>query len=394
MIKRTTLVEQFSTFIDFSSERWIIEYKLQQRMENYLLADSSLTSTEYWGLFFQQKWLAQGKKQDFFRSHLYAYLQEPCYYIAKEIEHNYYNKQFRYNCEDYFNLGVLEFDKILTDFKPGLNTRLYLFATIRLKWRILDRMREIDRTVGYTIWSLLLSSSPTRFKKALINQGISQDILANYNLVWNLYKEFYSRAQIKQNGKLDKPDIKTIEAITNAYNLKTQSKVDLMTIERWLISSGQAIFQFMSPPVSVPLEPLITSQGNFNEPTTEEKEQEYKKFLENQEIFARIYNWLTKELENIFEQTEKNKLHPEIKKILEYKYLEKLPQNQIGQKVNPALKQFEVSRQLDRFYLKLSKSLIQWSSANLESPLKAQDIENLSESVEQWIEYYYLKIKD
>ena len=79
MQKRILTIDQFSTFIHWENNRfrrWHSDPKLKDSMEKKLEQNASLSSTQYWVIFWHQRFLEEENKE-LAREHLYAYLQEP-----------------------------------------------------------------------------------------------------------------------------------------------------------------------------------------------------------------------------------------------------------------------------------------------------------------------------
>lgn len=131
MKKRETLLEKFCCFLVLQQNRtqWNCDRRLRRNMASYGPIDPNVESEEYWSLFFHQQYQNHGSKNHLFRGHLYAYLQEPCYWAAAEIYQKYQAK-LDYQIEDYFNEGILGFEAILADFKPLFSTRFDNFANL------------------------------------------------------------------------------------------------------------------------------------------------------------------------------------------------------------------------------------------------------------------------
>jgi hypothetical protein len=395
MERRENLVEQFSTFLFWGDEnvRWVSDGRLQRRMENYLAQGESLTNPEYWVLFFQKKWLSSGKGDNPFRQHLHAYLQEPCYWAADKMYQNYHQK-FEYAKEDYFNMGVLLFDnEILSEFNPQLNTRFYNFALTRLKQRITDQLREEDRTVGHTIWSLLLNQcSPRRLTKALSLQGLSGEFLESHLLAWNYYQEIYGQARRRIDGRLQPPSHEQWAEIAQKYNSDSEStlKVSPQEIEEWLETCGNALLNYLSPTGNeVELDKPIGEDGDTIEDLTEAPTQgnlidilgEKEEWESTQQTMRKILAWLQEEIP---------KIKPERQSEMEMRYGEKLTWQDIAVRLGKKRKDYTpILRRVQTVRKNLAKKFIEWAKKNLHTPLKSDDIETMSETLELWLEHYY-----
>lgn len=394
MKKRQNLVERFSTFILWNNnwfQTWAIDPRLRRSMERYLAQESS-TSEQYWTLFWHTDWLRQREdigdlETSRISHHLYAYLQEPCYRAAENIYRSYQSRS-QYTIEDYFNLGFLNLDNILSKFNPRLNPNLAAHAFSQLKWRILDEMRPLDRTFGHTIWSLLLNCTEARLKKALINDGIpQQNIIDNYSIAWDCYKELYPQAKVKSNGKLQEPSTKTWEQITKAYNQEQpNSKCDSEIIKKWLKTCGQALLNYLS--ISTISSNAPFSQGEAGElqdifpdeqrATPPEQLEIEEEIEESQAVFREIHAWLTGEIEL---------LNTESSSILLMLYEQNSTQTEIGENLD--IPQYSVSRKLTKIQKNLTENFIKWSNDNLNISLTANDIITINEALKEWLKYHY-----
>lgn len=392
MKQRQDLVERFSTFILWDNNRfqtWVADPRLRRSMERCLAQESS-TSEQYWVLFWHQDWLNQRElaaRQESRRTphHLHAYLQEPCYRVAETLERDYQSR-LQYTIEDYFNLGFLNVDKILSTFNSKLNPNLAAYAFSRIKWQIIDEMRRLERPFGHTIWSLLLGCTETGLKKALISDGISQESIENYLIAWDYYKELYSQAKVRTKGKLQEPSSQTWEEINKAYNQEQpNSKCDVAIIKKWLNTCGQSLLNSLSlstissntsfyPEAEGELQDIFVSEEN----TPLERVEEEENKQEDRTIFQKIYECLKAEIE---------RLEPERQLELEMYYGKKLTQTEIAEKLD--VNQSTILKRLRKSKKRLARYLIQWSATDSNFSLKANDIETMSNALKAWLEYHY-----
>lgn len=406
MKKRETLLEKFCCFLVLRQNRteWNCDRRLRRNMESYGPIDPNVESEEYWSLFFHQQYQNHGSKNHLFRGHLYAYLQEPCYWAAAEIYQKYQAK-LDYQIEDYFNEGILGFEAILADFKPLFSTRFDNFANQRIKYRLIDRIRQISQAFGHNTWSLLLNSTGARLSQALRARGLVGETLENYLLAWDYYKEIYAQAKIKTDGKIQEPSPEIWQKIAAAYNSDSHStiKINSATITRWLKDAGQAIFDYLFPQGKT-----ISLQQPFGDGESSRREEMIEdtlhdtpwqqleaaeNFRESQQNHQKILAWLRAEISQICQQPQQAKLHPQIQLILEMTYGLGLGQVAIAAKITEittvVIKQYQVSRELDKVYRHLAKKFLPWASENLHIPSQSHDREVISKAIEPWLTYYY-----
>ncbi|MEG3440296.1 hypothetical protein V0288_24425 [Pannus brasiliensis CCIBt3594] len=388
MKRRGDPIEQFSTFLNWEGNeaRWLTDNRLRRDLQNYLAREPSLTNPEYWGLFFWRTWLASGKEEGLPRKHLHAYLQEPCYWSAREI-YRTYRDRFENEIGDYFTIGVLQFDKILSEFNPTLNTKLSTFAGQRIKWRVIDRLRESDRTFGHTLWSLLLKSSESRFKEALIRH-LGTSALEEYLLPWDYYKEIYAGDRIiRLNRQIQKPDATIWQEITERYNRENRANLKSQEIEKRLTVAGQALQAYLSPikPRSIERsteEEQPTGYDSIADPSENplDEIEIAEESLAIETSWKNILDWLASELENI---------EPARRSEFEMYYGQKLSLQKIAASVTPPVNYTSVLRRMRTVRKKLAKHFIGWARTNLHTSLQSNDIETISEALEIWLEHYY-----
>jgi len=164
------------------------------------------------------------------------------------------------------------------------------------------------------------------------------ETLENYLLAWDYYKEIYAQAKIKTDGKIQEPSPEIWQKIAAAYNSDSHStiKINSATITRWLKDAGQAISDYLFPQGKT-----ISLQQPFLEMT-------YGSGLGQVAIAAKITEITT-----------------------------------------VVIKQYQVSRELDKVYRHLAKKFLPWASENLHIPSQSHDREVISKAIEPWLTYYY-----
>ena len=79
--------------------------------------------------------------------------------------------------------------------------------------------------------------------------------------------------------------------------------------------------------------------------------------------------------------------------ILEMTYGSGLGQVTIAAKITEittvVIKQYQVSRELDKVYRHLAKKFLPWASENLHISFQSHDREVISKAIEPWLTYYY-----
>jgi RNA polymerase sigma factor (sigma-70 family) len=395
MQQRHSLIDQFSTFIHWEEDQfhhWQSIPRLQRNMQQYLDQDPSLTSTQYWGIFWHKRWvghIASGQTSNPYRDHLYAYLQEPCYRAATDLRRNY-QQRFELEISDYFGMGSSKFDKILAEFNPISNPNLAAHGFTRLKWRIIDELRKTDQSAGHTPWSLLLEYSETPLKEALALAGVVAPLLDEYLMAWDCYCAIHKLAKIKHKGKIQSPSEEQWEKITAGFVEVSLRFVEPWQIRKYVTHCAEALYQYLSPkPIS--LNQTVNEEGESElqdivivEPTALERLEEKSEQDAVQIQLQKIYVWLEQELTTL--DVKKHRLNPQIKTILELYYGRNLAQIPISQELN--ISQSAISRNLSKIQEILGDRFIVWCPEHLGRSVEADKL-RLSSAIEQWLQHYY-----
>jgi RNA polymerase sigma factor (sigma-70 family) len=394
MIKRFTIVEQFSTFILWEDNRfghWRSDPRLQRSISNGLEQNSTLISSQ-WAVFWHnqldtidQNRSVQTRQS---REHLYAYLQEPCYQAAFDIWNTYRNYSKEYAIADYFQCGVLRFDKLLSGFNSQLSSDLGTYAISFLKWRIADTLRELHKGWGHTSWSLLLYRSKLCVKNALIRYGISGELLEAYLLAWECYVEIYKPARKVRDGSVQKPTTPYWQAIASAYNAIAGIRKEVADIEKWISDCGKAVSSYISLN-SISSDAMNRHEADHLESRLSDESQveelDFSSVVDYQQIHQKICRWLKAEIEQL--DTSETRLNRNIKEILELYYSQELKQVAIGQQLG--INQATVARNLQKIKEILTEKFIRWSAENLNILLKSNDVEVMNKVFEEWLRFYY-----
>ena len=231
------------------------------------------------------------------------------------------------------------------------------------------------------------------------------ETLENYLLAWDYYQEIYAQAKIKTDGKIQEPSPEIWQKIAAAYNLDSHStiKINSATISRWLKDAGQAIFDYLFPQgKTISLQqPLGDGESSTREEMIEDtlhdtpwqRLEAAENFRDSQQNHQKILAWLQGEVKQLCQQPQQAKLHPQIQLILEMTYGLGLGQVAIAAKITEitkvVIKQYQVSRELDKVYRHLAKKFLPWATENLHIPSQSHDREVISKAIEPWLTYYY-----
>ncbi|AUS99528.1 group 3/4 sigma-70 RNA polymerase sigma factor [Nostoc sp. CENA543] len=383
MQPRQGIIETFSTFVQFDADRfsvWVTDSKLQRSIKNCLQQYPQQTSDHFWVLYWYKIW--QIEASPLAVGHISAYLQEVCYWVARKIALNF-SSQF--SIADCFQIAISCIYKILKNFNPEYSTSLKSYAEFAFERFLKDSLRVGKEADICTDWALLHKISRKRLVNSLNHAGFNSQIINNYVLAWECFRELYT-SESQTIRQLGKPDTRTWEAITQLYNRQSLSKLTPETLEKWLSTCAKAVREFLYPKfVSVDAPISGQESGNLLDtlpadlPTsliTEIIAQEEARTRQTQQI--QLNQALMDALAALDIQAQQ---------LLQAYYQQNLTQQQIAEKLE--IKQYSVSRRLSSIKRLLLTTLTQWSQDNLHISPTSVVVDAVSKSLDEWLTNYY-----
>jgi RNA polymerase sigma factor (sigma-70 family) len=392
MLPRQNTVEIFSTFIQFDYDRfssWATDARLRRSMKQSLQQIATVSSDNFWALYWHQIWQEQPKS--IAREHLAAYLQEVCFWSAQKTISGFNSTQ--YTVPDCFQVAIAGIDKVLKGFdrERGFNLKSYASITFgNLIRELLRQKREIDICSD---WSLLRKLSQKRMIEALADAGLEPEVIDSYILAWNCLKTVYVPERASSTRKLPKPEPETWVAIANLYNQERQTQlkqsgnqVTPENLEKWLLICVKAARAYLFPSVTSINQPksgydageIVDSLvGDIDDSLLTEiiVEEEAQQRSQQQ---TDINQFLTQTI---------SKLKSEEQKLLELYYSLGLKQAEIAQELNT--QQYTISRKLSKARKMLLKALAQWTQEKMHISLTSDVLDNISSLLEEWLAGYY-----
>jgi RNA polymerase sigma factor (sigma-70 family) len=385
MEPRQDLVEIFSTFLRLEADRvagWSIDLRLQRHMIASLQATPDIQSDQLWALHWHQLWHPQS--HPFAEAHLSAYLQEPCYWVARKIAQN--QRQLR-EMADLFQVAIAQVPKLLKHFNPQYSSSLKKYAELVFENSLKDWLRVQQQVEICSDWALLYRLSRKRWIAALQTSGLNQTSMAQYTLAWECFQEL-ARVDQPSMHALRRPTGETWLAIAAAYNAERLSQIgagtpvsDPAQLERWLLACAQLVRQSFKPTVisadaakpgqdlHSPLDSLIAP-----DPTPMDQLLKQEADTARTQHLAQLHQVLVNALAE---------LDPCDRTLLQHYYGQQWTQQAIAQQLN--IQQFQVSRQLQRIRRSLGKKVAQWSQATLHIPPTPTVVDAMSQMIEEWL---------
>ncbi len=402
MRPRQSLVEIFSTFLQFDADRfsgWVTDPKLRRSMEiNLAKVQQSETSESFWVLYWYKIWLSPPVSQarnvyttTLARSHLIAYLQEVCYWAAQKTAEA--NVHVQYQVSDCFQVAIAQVDKILKGYNPNQGFPLKNYASAIFGGVIRDNLRQRGEVDLCTPWSMLRKLSQTRLVESLQLAGLTTEIIDSYVLAWHCFKTIYVPTKISVTRRLPRPDSATWEAIASLYNTQRRQQPNLPkaavnpeTIEKWLLICVKAARDYLYPAVT-----------SINMPATGQEFGELLDMLPGGESESLLTEIIAQEEEQTRNEKKVQieavlvaaiqKLEPQVQKILPLYYGQGLTQKQLEQQLE--IKQYTISRRLTQARKSLLLALAQWSRDTLHICLSSDLLKDTDAFLEEWLKLYY-----
>ena len=390
MRPRQDILEMFSTFLQFDADRfygWATDAKLRRSMLN-CQKQSPQQDAEFWSLYWHKSRQTQPQLATL---HLYAYLQETCYWAAKKISTYFVSSQ--YTLADCFQLAIASVDKIILKFNSAQGFSLKKYAGVAFTSVIKEDLRQRQEVDVSTDWALLRKLSHKRLEQSLEHLGLSKETIAFYLLAWNCFKNIYVPTQASSTRQLKPPDPGTWSAILTLYNAQRQGirhppepEVSAQTLEKWLVACAKAARSYLYPPltsinIQKPgqdsgewLDNLPQLQGETPLTNLISLEEEQTRQSQQQQIATVLAAAIAK-------------LDPEIQQLLQLYYAQSLTQQDIAQQLS--MKQYTVSRRLSKSRELLLQALAQWSQQTLHISLTSDVLKNISAVLDELLSSYY-----
>lgn len=390
MQPRQDTVDIFSTFVQFDLAQfsgWVTDPKLRRSIKNCLERSSTQESENFWALYWYKIWQTQSSAVAV--AHIAAYLQETCYWTTRKLALNFSNSS---SLADYFQIAIARLGKILKSFNPQYSSHLKSYAELAFERIIKDELRLRRQTHICSDWALLHKLSRKRLVKSLQNMGFNTQTIDSYALAWECFKELYTGNNTKIR-QLTKPNAGTWEAITNLYNGERLSRLssstpaaNQQTIEQWLLSAAKAARTFLYPKfISVDAALKEGEDDSFLDILSTDAHASLLAEIIEQEETANIRNQQT-QLNQVLQQAITT-LDTESQQLLQLYYVQQLTQQEIAAQLE--MKQYTVSRRLNKIKKLLLLTLTQWSQHTLHISPKPDVLDVINKSLEEWLKFYY-----
>ncbi len=397
MRPRHNLIEIFSTFVQFAEDyfnSWVSDPKLRRSMEKCLRqSPQSPASEQFWVHYWHNLWQNESKMAE---GHLFAYLQEICYWIAQKTATTGF-AGMHLSIADLFQIALTQTYRILRGYNPDQGSTLKDYAGVSFKSIIRDTLRQRRETDICSDWALLRKISQKRLRESLKNAGVnSESLIEQYVLAWTCFNTLYVPTQATGTRQLAKPDKATWEAIAHLYNQEcatlklftSESSGNLSAspeqLERWLSQCAKWARLYLYPHIT-----------SLNVPQSDQHTDEVLDYLPDvrdsfwvdliEEEESKVRQTQQVELKQVLD-TALSQLKPDLKEILHLYYAQELTQQDIAQQLD--IKQYTVSRRLKKARESLLKALSKWKKDTWGGELNSEMIQQINNLLEEWLQNY------
>ncbi|WP_138498095.1 sigma-70 family RNA polymerase sigma factor [Nostoc sp. PA-18-2419] len=386
MQPRQTIIEIFSTFIQFAGDRfsrWAMESSLRRSIQSCVNQTPQETSEYFWALYWYKFWQLP-KTEVLARQHLIAYLQEPCYWASQKIVSNFASTQYKFS--DCFQIAIAQVDKILKGFNPNQGFSLKNYANAIFSGAIRETLRKNSEIDICTDWGLLRKITKKFLVESLENAGLSPEDINAYILAWESFKTLYIPTKTGTSRQLSRPNDAIWQAIAKAYNSQSSQQVNPQALEKWLLNCAKAVRKYRYP-----------TPESLNIPKGSDDSWEWLDNLPGSQQESLINEIVAQEEEQarISQQIEINKvlvvaiaqLEPQLQEIIKLYYGKQLTQDKIAKQLQ--MQQYTVSRRLKKAQEGLLRSLANWSRDNLHITVTSDLLKSINMVMEEWLRNYW-----
>ncbi|WP_346293589.1 sigma-70 family RNA polymerase sigma factor [Sphaerothrix gracilis] len=388
MQRRTTITKLFSTFIQFSEDRfdtWMSDRRLQKSMEKHLERENHACQPEgFWTLYWHKLWQAQAHERA--AAHLTAYLQEPCYWATQSITQRFPNGQW--TLTDGFQGAIAQVDRILKGYRPDYGSNLRAYAHTAFSNLMRDRLRQRQDVNICSDWGLLRRLSQAQLKRSLLTAGFTETEPAV--LIWQCFKAVYIPDPKRSVRALPPPSLEQFAQITERYNqlrLQLSPALPQLAVEAIAASLKQSV-----QAARAHLAPAVTS---LNQPQFDQANKELLDGLGSDDtpmqrlLAAEVYAEQQQRLQQIAAvlMGAIANLQPADQTLLRLYYCNVLTQKEIANQLQ--IQQYQVSRQLKRVRQQLLLSVATWSQETLHIAIDSAVLASMSDAIHEWLQHYY-----
>jgi RNA polymerase sigma factor (sigma-70 family) len=396
MRQRKDLIEIFSTFLQFESDRptlWAIDPRLHRRMTRSVETEPR-GSENFWAVYWLRQYAQHGDMQNPIHrqpiDHLAAYLQETCFWAVNRVLPRMGAIQAKLS--DCFQVAIADMPKLLAAFDTSKPTSLKAFANTVFGNCLRDYLRQRREIDVCSDWGLLQKISRKRLLDALIASNFSPAMCDRYYLAWKALTTNHSSANSPKLRTSAAPDFETWQLILASFD-RDRAEFPLVTaatvkeLEKLLLDAAKKVRGYLYPTINS----LNVSKGNDTEADWESDlvghEAAPMAYLEEQETTAERQTQ-QQQMVAVLNETI-SKLDQPAQKLLMLYYRDGATQQNIAAQLE--IPQYTVSRKLSRARETLLKAILAWGQNTLHIAPTSDVINSISALLEEWLESFYAR---
>jgi RNA polymerase sigma factor (sigma-70 family) len=388
MQQRTTVIERFSTFIQFVEDRfdrWIRDLRLHQGMKEQLAQEENAAQPDdFWTLYWYKLW--HRKAHDQAAAHLSAYLQEPCYWAIHSITQRFANVPW--TLADGFQEAIAHTDRILKGYRPDYGSDLKAYARTAFSNLMRDQLRQHQDINICSDWGLLRRLSQAQLQRSLLAAGFTQTEPAV--LAWQCFKAIYTPDPHRPTRTLPPPNPEQFAQMTERYNhLRLRFGPPLPQLEMEALVDSlhhciQAARTHLTPAFTSLDQPQFDPDsktpldGLSSDDTPMDLLLAAEAYAEQQQRIQQIEAVLKDAIAQ---------LTPADQTLLRLYYQEHCTQTAIAQELQ--IQQYQVSRQLSRVRQRLLGTVACWSQEAMHISVNSAVLKSMSDVIHEWLQRYY-----
>lgn len=388
MRKRITLEEKYSTFIEVDGVKdypyigWISDDRLARNIKKFSENDRQINE-QYFSIYLL-KIARQNHNQEsqkipnplIARHHLSAYLEENCYYQAREI----YRKLQPYNY-NVTKVGIFLMAREVAanpeTFKD-YNSSLSSFSTYagnKIYEKVIDKLRQGRDEEKYSDTGLLRHISLTKFQESLNLADIKEEEKKRCLLALKCFKKKYLPTEKQGNNKLKPPSEKDLEGFTKLYQNLSPEKEKI---------TGKEILRLLD----ICLEALKRARKKTFIPLDGiEIEKDWENVTNNNPIYQQESLELQQQIHIVLVGLIQN-FPDKAKKIFELEFGLNITQEDVGEYFL-RITQGSVNKQIKTQRKKILKAVGIWSQDNWQITLSSEQLKVIDKELKPYLENYF-----
>ncbi|MGD1858271.1 MAG: sigma-70 family RNA polymerase sigma factor [Leptolyngbyaceae cyanobacterium] len=355
--------------------------------QELLKHDGAERSDTFWALY----WYRQQSHHPNATHHLWAYLQEPCYWASEQVARRF--SMVQYSLADGFQIAIANVDRILRGYDPDVGSNLRAYAHRAFGNCIRDQLRQQHEVNISSDWGLLRRLSQIQLTRALLTAGFIET--APYILIWQCFRAVCVPQLDRPVRGLSAPSDRQYAAISERYNQRRhQLTSNTTTVGTQDINTYQLVTELtrLATIARNYLNPTITS---LNQPQYDDSSEEQLNALTMDEnpmaqlLAAEDYTQQQQYAKQIGEVLENAllDLDPPSQKLLSLYYQDTYTQTDIADQLD--IQQYQVSRKLKRIRQQLLLSCFNWCQETLHILPESAILANVGEVIHEWLQYHY-----